>query len=64
MHPNLPDQPNRRVRTRTHGGVGGGRCEAPPYPDSRILYLPQIIEEIKPVLCLLSKSLSQMDFAN
>ena len=28
-----PDQPNRRVRTRTHGGVGGGSCEAPPYPD-------------------------------
>ena len=33
----LPDQPNRRVRTRTHGGVGGGRCEAPPYPDRRFL---------------------------
>jgi len=25
--------PNRRVRTRTHGGVGGGSCEASPYPD-------------------------------
>ena len=27
--------PNRRVRTRTHGGVGGGSCEASPYPDNR-----------------------------
>lgn len=34
----LPDQPNRRVRTRTHGGVGGGSCEAPHYPDL-IIYL-------------------------
>ncbi len=24
---------NRRVRTRTHGGVGGGGREAFPYPD-------------------------------
>ena len=31
----LPDQPNRRIRTRTYGGVGGGSCEAPPYPDRR-----------------------------
>jgi hypothetical protein len=29
----LPDQPNRVVRTRTLRGVGGGSCEAPPYPD-------------------------------
>ena len=27
------NQPNRRVRTRTHGGVGGGGREVPPYPD-------------------------------
>ena len=33
----LPDQPNRRIRTRTSGGVGGGSCEAPPYPDIRLL---------------------------
>src|SRR6266481_2246255 len=26
-------EPNRRVRTRTHGGVGGGRRKAFPYPD-------------------------------
>ena len=30
----LPDQPNRAVRTRTLRGVGGGGCEAPPYPDT------------------------------
>ena len=30
----LPDQPNRVVRTRTLRGVGGGSCEAPPYPDT------------------------------
>jgi IS66 C-terminal element len=24
---------NRRVRNRTHGGVGGGRCEVSPLPD-------------------------------
>jgi hypothetical protein len=29
----LPDQPNRAVRTRMLRGVGGGSCEAPPYPD-------------------------------
>jgi len=39
MHPILPDQPNRRIRTRTYGGVGGGSCEAPPYPDMPILLL-------------------------
>jgi len=28
------NQPNRRVRTRTHGGVGGvGAARLPPYPD-------------------------------
>jgi len=27
------DQPNRRIRTRMYGGVGGGSCKAPPYPD-------------------------------
>jgi len=32
----LPDQPNRVVRTRTLRGVGGGSCEAPPYPDGLI----------------------------
>ena len=32
----LPDQPNRVVRTRTLRGVGGGSCEAPPYPDSML----------------------------
>ena len=45
MHPILPDQPNRRVRTRTHGGVGGGRCEAPPYPDT-FQYFPLMIHFI------------------
>jgi hypothetical protein len=29
----LPDQPNRAVRTCMLRGVGGGSCEAPPYPD-------------------------------
>jgi hypothetical protein len=29
----LPDQPNRAVRTRMLRDVGGGNCEAPPYPD-------------------------------
>jgi len=29
----LPDQPNRAVRTRMLRGVGGGSCEASPYPD-------------------------------
>ena len=27
------DQPNRRIRTRLYGGVGGRSCEAPSYPD-------------------------------
>ena len=27
------DQPNRALRTRMLRGVGGGSCEAPPYPD-------------------------------
>jgi hypothetical protein len=27
------DQPTRAVRTRMLRGVGGGSCEAPPYPD-------------------------------
>ena len=26
------NQPNRRLRTRMSGGVGGGRREASPYP--------------------------------
>ena len=26
------DQPNRRIRTRMSGGVGGGSREATPYP--------------------------------
>ena len=34
----LPDQPNRVVRTRTLRGVGGGSCEAPPYPDRRLRF--------------------------
>jgi len=34
----LPDQPNRAVRTRTLRGVGGGSCEAPPYPDRNYAY--------------------------
>ena len=29
----MPDQPTRAVRTRMLRGVGGGSCEAPPYPD-------------------------------
>ena len=28
-----PKPPNRRVRTRTHGGVGGAEPQRPPYPD-------------------------------
>ena len=29
------DQPNRRIRTRMYGGVGGGSCKAPPYPEGQ-----------------------------
>ncbi|MFC1635199.1 hypothetical protein ACFL5Z_10175 [Planctomycetota bacterium] len=29
------DQPNRRIRTRMSGGVGGGLREEAPYPDRR-----------------------------
>ena len=29
----LPDQPNRRIRTRKYGGVGGTLCEERSYPD-------------------------------
>ena len=29
----LPDQPNRRIRTRTYGGVGGALSDERPYPD-------------------------------
>ena len=45
----LPDQPNRAVRTRMLRGVGGGSCEAPPYPDRirfihvRAVYLQDLI---------------------
>ena len=35
----LPDQPNRAVRTRMLRGVGGGSCEAPPYPDMPLVNL-------------------------
>ena len=28
------DQPNRRIRTRTYGGVGGGSCEGRSCPDN------------------------------
>ena len=31
------DQPNRRMRTRMSGGVGGGLCKGAPYPDSPIV---------------------------
>jgi hypothetical protein len=35
-NPALGDQPNRAVRLRRIlRGVGGGSCEAPPYPDRR-----------------------------
>jgi hypothetical protein len=30
-----PDQPNRRIRTRTYGGVGGALSDERPYPDGR-----------------------------
>ena len=39
----LPDQPNRVVRTRMLRGVGGGSCEAPPYPDRRAYAVCAII---------------------
>jgi len=29
----LPDQPNRRIRTRLYGGVGGALSDGRPYPD-------------------------------
>ena len=29
----LPDQPNRRIRTRTYGAVGGALSDERPYPD-------------------------------
>ena len=31
------NQPNRRLRTRTSGGEGGGSREASPYPDGRLI---------------------------
>ncbi len=31
--PDLPEQPNRHLRTRTSGGVGGAPREGRPYPD-------------------------------
>jgi hypothetical protein len=31
--PQTLNLPNRRVRTRMPGGVGGGSCKASPYPD-------------------------------
>jgi RNA-directed DNA polymerase len=31
---NLPDQPNRRIRIRTYGGVGGTLSDGRSYPDS------------------------------
>jgi len=34
-----PDQPNRRMRTRMSGGVGGGLREGAPYPVSLCLLL-------------------------
>ena len=33
MHLIPPDQPNRPVRTRTQGGVGGALSDGRPYPD-------------------------------
>ena len=38
------DQPNRRIRTRKSGGVGGGSREATPYPDSQTHAAPGIDE--------------------
>jgi hypothetical protein len=42
-HPSRSQRPlnpsNRRVRTRMHGGVGGGGREADPYPDRRMQFL-------------------------
>jgi hypothetical protein len=36
---NLPDLPNRAVRTRILRGVSGAPCEGHPYPDGRGFYL-------------------------
>jgi hypothetical protein len=33
---NLPDQPNRRIRIRTYGGVGGTLSDGRSYPDMAI----------------------------
>ncbi len=45
LNPNLPDQPNRAVRTRMLRGVGGPPCEGRSYPDmcnsSKKLYSDQ-----------------------
>jgi hypothetical protein len=41
--PQTLNLPNRRVRTRMHGGVGGGSCEASPYPDSRLETVKAVI---------------------
>jgi len=35
------DQPNRRMRTRMSGGVGGGLCKGAPYPDRHLSFLFQ-----------------------
>ena len=34
----LPDQPNRRIRTRMYGGVGGALSDGRPYPDGQLVY--------------------------
>jgi len=34
----LPDQPNRRIRTRLYGGVGGALSDGRPYPDGSSVF--------------------------
>ena len=55
---NLPDQPNRRLRTRMAGGVGGTPCEGSSYPDRFLSDLNDsnifIFEGVQNFYCIIS----------
>ena len=58
------DQPNRRIRTRMYGGVGGTPCEGRSYPYIIFIYsfLPFIISEC--CFALTGFIFSESDFQN
>ena len=45
------DQPNRRMRTRMSGGVGGGLRKGAPYPDSIVAFYYNVLYTLQPVPC-------------